>query len=33
MEEAVQRVQNFNAIEELIAVHTSQKNKGEVFET
>ena len=32
MSEAVQRVQNYNAIEDLMLVHTSQKNKGEVFE-
>ena len=32
MEEAVQRIQNFNGIEELMGVHQSQKSKGEVYE-
>lgn len=32
MNEAVQRAQNFNAIEDLMLVNSGQKNKGEVFE-
>lgn len=32
MNEALQRAQNFNAIEDLIAVNSAQKNKGDVFE-
>jgi hypothetical protein len=31
-EEAVQKCQNFNAIEQLIAVHMGQAEKGTVFE-
>lgn len=33
MEEAVQRIQNFNGIEDLMGVHQSQKSKGEVYES
>lgn len=32
MEEAVQKIQNFNGIEELMGVHQSQRSKGEVYE-
>ncbi len=32
MEEAVQKLTNFNAIEDLILVNQSAKQKGEVFE-
>jgi hypothetical protein len=32
MNEAVQKAQNFNAIEDLMAVNAAQKNKGDVFE-
>ena len=32
MEEAVQKITNFNAIEDLIAVNSGTKNKGDVFE-
>ncbi|MFS8160128.1 MAG: hypothetical protein ACMG6E_07945 [Candidatus Roizmanbacteria bacterium] len=32
MEEAVQKITNFNAIEDLIAVNAGTKNKGDIFE-
>lgn len=32
MEEAVQKITNFNAIEDLIAVNSGTKNKGDIFE-
>ena len=31
MEEAVQKIQNFNAVEDLIAVNSGTKSKGDVF--